>query len=134
MHFNLAAVSFYIRLVNHINAVFIAQVEESRVGRIMRSTNAVYIILLKNRNILFHILNGHSISGFGICVVMIYSEKFNIFIIKSKNIACYSDMLKADIMADKLNHLTLQRKRQHESIKFWVLGGPLVNFKIFKAD
>ena len=74
-------------IVNNINTVFIAQIKENRVGRIMRSTNTVDIVLLENSYILFHILNGHNIACFWICVVMIYTKEFDVFIVESENIA-----------------------------------------------
>ena len=57
MNFGFTTVSFYVSFVNDINAVFIAQIKKNRVGRVVRGTNAVYVVFLKNANILFHILD-----------------------------------------------------------------------------
>ena len=64
-------VTFNIRLVNYINSVFVAKVEEYRVRRVVRGSHTIHIILLEKLNILFRILDRHIISGFRIGIVVV---------------------------------------------------------------
>ena len=130
MNFGLTAVSFYISLIDNINAVFIAQIEKNRVGRIVRGAHAVYIIFLKNLNIALHIVNRHNIAGFGVRIVMINALKFDPLIVKGEHIAVDFDMLKTYRSVDNLNQIASLRKSDDKMVCIWNFGAPLLYLEV----
>ena len=107
LRIKLRSVGFNIRLVNNIKAVFIAEIKEHRVGRIVRRSDGVDVKLLHKRNIPEQLLTRHDIAGLFVGVVMINTLEFYCGTVEKEKLLIDNNSLKADSFMNDHGLLTL---------------------------
>ena len=78
-----AIVRLIVRLIHHIDTVFVAQLIEIRVVRIVRSTHGIQIVLLEQLDVRFHLLTGKVAAGFRRHLAAVYTLEINRFPIQN---------------------------------------------------
>jgi hypothetical protein len=70
-------VAFQVGLIDHVQAVPVAQVEEVRVRRVMAGANGVDVVLLHQEHVAEHVLAGHGAPVVRVVLVAVHAPQFD---------------------------------------------------------
>ena len=66
-------VALHVRLVDHVETQFVAQVQEPRVVRVVRTAHRVHVVLLHQHDVGAHVRDRHGLAPFGMVVVAVHA-------------------------------------------------------------
>ena len=113
------SMALIIRLIHHIKPHLIKQMVILRTVRIMTGADGIYIVLLHQAQILFHLCPAYSKTCIGITVMTIYTVKFNRCPVDMDHAFLYTDLTDPKTVSD-----ILMTGTQFHSIKQRCFGCP----------
>ena len=102
MQSHIESVSLQIRLITHVQSMFVTQIIEARMIRVVARANCVEIISLHHDHIMEHRLFGHRLTVFWTVLVAVDTLNNNRFLVHAKPLTKYlycsnSDTTRLDV-------------------------------------
>ena len=128
---------FEIRLIDNVNAVFIAQIIPVRTVRVMRRAHGVDVVLLHDADVCLHDLARHGVPVFGVRLVAVDAAQGNRLAVDSDEVGVARAALKPAACIRLVGHFAeayltafvdrflAARLRQHQRVEIRVFGTPL---------
>ena len=134
---NHVGMDFEIRLIDNVNAVFIAQIIPVRTVRVMRRAHGVDVVLLHDADVCLHDLARHGVPVFGVRLVAVDAAQGNRLPVDSDEVGVARAALKPAACIRLVGHFAetyltafvdrflAARLRQHQRVEIRVFGAPL---------
>ena len=114
-----SAVALDVRLGDHIEAVFAAQLQKPRGVRVVARAHRVDVVLLHQDQVALRLLAADRVAGHGVAVVAVHAAQLDLHAVEVEHAAADLDLREADLLLDDL-----VRRREAERVLHGVLRVP----------
>ena len=120
------AVCFDVRLVDDVKTEIVGDLEEHRVGRIVRSAHRVDVVLLHQHRVFEIVERAHHIALALVCVVVVDALELDLAPVEEEDVALDRDLAKADLLTYALDDLGPFAQNDVKQIQVWNFRRPKV--------